>query len=425
LWQRDFRSLFVGETVSRAGSAITVVAMPLVAVSTLDVSVFTVGVLEAAAWLPWLLLGLPAGAWVDRFDRRPVLVSSNVASAVLFASVPVAAWAGLLTVSQLVVVAFCAGIVKVFFRTALQAYLPVVVPSDRLAEGNAKLQGVASAAEVAGPGLAGVMAQVLGAVTALLADAVSFVVSAICLLRIRIEEPPNEDPRRTDGLLEKIRTGIRYVATDPYLRTLTLFGALGNLVLVAIQTLLVLFLIRVVRVEAGVAGLLLTGLGIGGILGALSVNELTRRLGSARVLVLCEATTAPFALLLPMADRGWRLALFMVGGTVMAAGVVAGSIIASSFRQSYCPPYLLGRVSSVVSFLVFGAMPVGALLAGAAGSALGVRTALWLLAGALTLSVLVLIFSPISRRRDLPTRAPDHLTARPDADVLLTNGGRR
>jgi MFS family permease len=403
LRHRNFQLLWFGETVSKTGSAITTVALPLVAITTLQAGTFMVGVLEAAAWLPWLLIGLPAGAWVDRSTRRPVMVTCNLISAALFASVPVAAWTGLLTLPQLLAVAFCAGLAKVFFRTAYQAYLPVVVDRGRLPEANAALQGSASAAEVAGPGLAGGMAQVFGAVTAVFADAVSFLVSAACLLRIDVQEPRIDHARRAQGLFRQVEEGLRYVARDPFLRTLTLFGALGNLTLCAFQTLLLLFLIRVVRVESGVAGLLMAGMGVGGVLGALGTKRLVRRLGTARALVCCEAVAAPFGLLLPLAGKSVAgLALFGLGAVVLAAGVVMGSVIASSFRQAYCPPEMLGRVSAVFSFLVFGTMPVGALIAGGAGSVFGVRPALWALAGSLLLPVLVLVFSPISRRRQLP-----------------------
>lgn len=403
LRQRNFQLLWLGETVSKTGSAITVVALPLVAISTLQASTFMVGVLEAAAWLPWLLIGLPAGAWVDRLARRPIMVTCNIVSALLFASVPVAAWYGWLSLPQLLAVAFFAGIAKVFFRTAYQAYLPTVVDRTRLPEGNAAMQGSASAAEVGGPGLAGVMAQALGAVTAVLADAISFLVSAFCLLRIDARESRSERARRNTGLFRQIGEGLRYVVKDPYLRTLTVFGALGNLTLMAFNTLLLVFLIRVVQVHAGVAGLLMAGMGIGGVFGALSAKAVIRRFGTAGGLLSSVAFTSPFVLLLPLTEKSTsRLALFAVGAAVLSAGVVIGSIIASSFRQAYCPPQMLGRVSAVVSFLVFGTMPIGALIGGFTGSTLGVRPALWVLAGCVMLPVLVLLFSPISRSRDLP-----------------------
>jgi MFS family permease len=404
LRQRDFRLLWFGETVSKCGSAATTVALPLIAVANLHASTFMVGVLEACTWLPWLLVSLPAGAWVDRFVRRRVMQTCNILSAMLFVSVPAAWWYGHLGIEQLLAVAFCAGTAKVFFRTAFQAYLPTVVAPDRLAAGNAMIHGSAATAEVAGPGIAGAMAQVFGAVMAVLVDAISFLISALCLSGIQARERRTEDPRRTAGLAHQIAVGLRYVARDPFLRTLTLFGALGNLVLVAIQTLQVVFLVRVVGVTPGLAGLLMAGMGVGGLVGAVSVRPIIDRLGTARTMLWCQLYTAPFGLLLPVTDSGVRLVLFALGNAVLATGIVAGSVVTATFRQSYCPPYLLGRVSSVMSFLVIGVMPVGALIGGAAGSVLGVREAMWILAGALMLPVMVLVFSPISRLRDLPTR---------------------
>jgi MFS family permease len=404
LRQRDFRLFWFGETVSKCGSAATDVALPLVAVTTLHASALTVGVLGAATWLPYLLISLPAGAWVDRFPRRPVMIASNIVSAVLFASVPAAAWLDRLTVTHLLVVAFCTGLAKVFFRTAYQAYLPVVVGEKDLTEGNAKMQGSASAAEVAGPGLAGLMAQAFGAVTALLADAISFLVSTVCLRSIQVREPPNQDPRRNTGLIRRIAAGLRYTASDPYLRTLALYGCLGNLTLVAVQTLLIVFLIRVVNLGPGPTGLLMTSMGVGGIIGAMLTRSIVGRFGTARGLVLTTVVTMPAGLLIPLAQPGYRLVLFTLGLLVPAAGIVSSNIIATTFRQSYCPPHILGRTSAVISFLVFGAMPLGALIAGATAARWGTPTALWILSAGLMLPAVILVTSPIARLRDLPTR---------------------
>jgi predicted MFS family arabinose efflux permease len=404
--RRDFRLLWFGETVSRCGSAATDVALPLVAVATLHVSALTVGVLGVATWLPYLLISLPAGAWVDRFHRRPVMIASNIVSALLFASVPVAAWLGRLSVLHLLTVAFCTGFAKVFFRTAYQAYLPTVVGQRDLAEGNARMQGSASAAEVVGPGLAGLMAQAFGAVTALLADAISYLVSTACLRSIRVQEQPNQNPDRKTGLIRRICAGLRYTAHDPYLRTLALYGSLGNLALIAVQTLLIVFLIRVVKLGPGPTGLLMTGLGVGGILGAMLTGTIVRRYGTARGLLLATAVTTPAGLLLPLAQPGPRLVLFTLGLLVLAAGIVAGNIIAATFRQSYCPPHMLGRVSAVISFLVFGTMPVGALIAGTLAAKFGIQTALWTVCAGLILPAVVLVTSPIGRLRNLPIGPP-------------------
>ena len=224
LWRaRDFRLLWIGETTSSLGSSVASVASPLVAVVTLQANTFTIGLLAAAAWMPWLLIGLPAGAWVDRLAKRPMMLACNIASMLFFASIPVAAWSGFLTVTQLLVVALLGGTAKVFFVTAYRAYLPTLVSTGYLLEANAKLQGSESAVQIAGQGLSGVLAQAFGAVSGLVADAVSFGISVLRLRSIRAREPR---PERTtkDRLRDEIGDGLRVVIHDPYLRVLTVFG---------------------------------------------------------------------------------------------------------------------------------------------------------------------------------------------------------
>lgn len=408
LHQRDFRLVWIGQTTSRLGSTISSVALPLVAVSALDASPLLVGVLAAASWLPWLLVGLPAGAWVDRLPRRPVMLTCDVVSSVLLLSVPVAAWCGVMTLAHLLTVAFLTGVASVFFQTAYQAYLPGLLAREDLAEGNAKLLGTDSLATVAGPGVAGLITQASAAVMGLLADAVSFLVSAACLIGIRGRESGGErreaGPRGIAGLRREIGEGLRFVGRDPYLRVLTVAGAAGNLALTGQQTILVVFLIRVVHVAPGAVGYLVAAGTAGGVLGAFAATRLSRRFGTARALVLCQLCTAPFALLVPLAAQGWRLSLVVFGGSVVTAGVVAGNVIRGGFRQAYVPSHLLGRVVVSMQFLNFGAIPLGALAAGALGDALGAGATMWLTAGGVALAGLLLLIGPLHRRTDLPVR---------------------
>jgi MFS family permease len=397
----DFRLLWAGETVSQAGSAMTVVALPLVAITILDASPIVLGLLTASAWLPSLLISLPAGAWVDQTGRRAVMQAANIASAALFVSVPVAAWSGALTVAHLAAVAFAGGVARVFFRTAFQAYVPTVVPKSRLTAANSWLSGSESASEVVGPSLAGLLAQAFGAVSAVLLDGLSFLVSAICLSRIQTAEPAGRH-RDNAGLLARIRAGVRYVFSDRYLRTTALFASFGNLTQAAVQTLLLVFLVRTVEQPVGTAGLLLAGMGAGGLAGAVLAARIADRFGTARALLWSEAVTVPFGLLIPLTGPGPRLALFPIGLTVMFAGVTAGSIIARGWRQGYVPDGMLARTGATMTVLALGAIPFGALAGGWLASTIGIRDALWILCAALLLPVLVL--SPLRGRRDLPTR---------------------
>lgn len=404
LQHHDFRLLWLGETISKTGSAVTTVALPLVAVVTLSANPFSIGLLEAAAWLPWLLFSLPAGAWVDGWPRRPVMQVTNLVSLVLLASVPVAAWLDILSMTQLLIVAFGVGIAKVFFRPAFQAYLPSLVTAADLREGNAKLHGSYSVADVAGPGLAGLLAQAFGAVNALLVDAASFLVSTLCLARIRTHERLPEHRRDNHGLFRRIRDGLHYVAHEAHLRALTLFAACSNLIIVATQVLLIVFLVRVVGVRPGGVGVLMASMGVGGVIGAFATKRISERFGTARGLLLSELAAVPFGLLVPLTRPGAGLALFAAGNLVLSAGIVAGNVIASAFRQSYCPADMMGRVSAVTACLIYGSMPLGAVIGGSLGTSVGIRPALWILAGALFLPLLFLLLSPIRHERDLPTR---------------------
>lgn len=403
-WRSDFRLLWLGETTSSLGSSVTIVALPLVAIS-LHASVVMIGLLGAAAWLPWLLIGLPAGAWVDRLPRRPVMLICDAVSLALFVSVPIAAWCGALTIAQLLVVALLAGTAKVFFATAYRAYLPALVPAEHLVDGNAKLQGSESAAQIAGPGLAGLLAQAFGAATGLLADAVSFLVSVLCLRAIRGAEPPRQLTRRR--LRHEIAEGLRFVAGDRFLRPYIAFGGMANLALTGYQAILVVFLVREVGLNSGMVGLLVATGSIGGVLGAAAAPWLARSLGSARALLWCKVGVSPFGLLIPLTGPGDRLAFFVIGTGVIVAGIVAGNVIAAGFTQRYCPAPLFGRILTSMQVVNFGTIPLGALLGGVLAGALGTRATMWVMLVLFVASGAIMLASPFRGRRDLPTEPSD------------------
>jgi hypothetical protein len=397
LRQRNFRLLWIGETISGAGSSMAVVGVPLLAVTVLRASTFAVSALTAAAYLPWLVIGLPAGAWVDRWPARPLMIGCDVISALLYASLPAAAWAGLLSIGQVVAVALLAGTANVVFATAYQVCLPSLVTTAELVEGNAKLQGGASVAAIGGRAVAGLAAQALGAATALLFNSASFVVSAVCLLRIRsLARPPAHAGRA------RIWPGVTFVARDPYLRPFTVYAAAANLAYTGNLALVVVFLIRVVGLGSAAVGLLMAAGGVGSLLGALSAPRLTRAFGSARALILTTLGYGLAGLLIPLTSRGPRLACYLIGSMLIAGGLVVGNVIIGSFRQHYCPPPLLGRVTASMRFLGYGMIPLGALLAGALGAVLGVRDALWIVQGIFAASALFLLTPRIRTARDLP-----------------------
>jgi hypothetical protein len=402
LRQRNFRLFWIGETVNQLGSAMAVIGVPLLAVLFLHATTFDVGALAAAAYLPWLVIGLPAGAWVDRLPPRPVMIACDAVSAVLYASVPVAYAFGALTIGQLFAVQLLTGAAAVVFGTAYQVNLPSLVTSGELAEGNAKLQASSSAAALGGRGLSGVVTQVVGATAALVFNAASFLVSAACLLAIRAPEPRPAAPRQVSTLRRDVAEGMALVSRDPYLRPLTLFGGLANFALDAFAALVVVFLVRVVGLTAGLTGLLTALPGLGGLLAALAARPVIAKIGSARGLLIATVGALPFALLIPLAAQGPRLVFYAAGVLVSATGVTMGNIILATFRQVYCPPGMLGRVTATMRFVIMGTSPFGALAGGALGTWLGPRNALWVVLSILAVSGTLLLTPAFIGRRDLP-----------------------
>jgi MFS family permease len=402
LWgHRDFRLLWTGETTSMLGSMVASTALPLVAVVTLGASTFQVGLLTAVAWLPWLVVGLPAGAWVDRLPKRPVMQVCNAVSMAVFGSVPLAAVFGVLSMPYLLAAALLGGAAKVFFTLAYRAYLPALVGPDELLEANAKLQGSESATQVGGPGLAGLLAQAFGPVSGVLADAVSFGVSVVCVRAIKVREvvvPVARTPLRS-----QIAEGLRFVLQDRYLRTLMTFGAVSNLALTGYQAIQIVFLSRTLGAAPGLVGLVLAVAASGGVLGAALAGRLGARFGTARAFLLCEVFAAPMLLLGPLSGPGRGLALFVLAEFGVCAGVVASNVLTTTFRQQYCPPELFGRINSSASIVNYGTIPLAGVLGGVLGEVIGVRETLWVMSGVLIVALGML--APLAKERDFPVTA--------------------
>jgi MFS family permease len=397
--QSGFRRLWLGQTVSEFGSEVTVLALPLAAVLVLHASTFQVGLLTTASMAAFLLIGLPAGVWVDRMRRRSVMIVSDVVRTLTLASVPVAYGLGVLTLWQLYAVAFITGIATVFFDVAYMSYVPGLVGREFVVEANAKLQATVSVAQVSGPSASGFLIGLLTAPVAFVADAASFVVSVVSLLAIRQPEPaPDRSGQR--NLRREMGEGLQFVMKQPILRMIAGRTSTYNLFSSAIFALTVVFLVRDVGLHPASIGVL-TSLGaIGGIVGALSCGILRRWIGSARLIWLSVTVTAPFELLIPATEPGVRLAFYAVGVFMASFGSVVYNVHQASFRQLLCPPRLLGRMNATIRFIVWGTMPVGGLLGGALGTWLGVRPALWLCAAGTCLAPIWVLASPLLGMRD-------------------------
>ncbi len=346
--------------------------------------------------MPWSTVGRP----------KPLLIGSDLACAALYASLPTAAWLHVLTVAQLIVVELLAGAAGVFFTTAYVVYLPVLVSADDLMEGNAKLQGSQSVASISGRGLAGLAAQAVGEATSLLFNAGSFLVSAVCLLAIRAPDTRQADaPARSSSLRADISYGLAYLWRNPLLRILAIWPAISNLAYGGVIAISVVFLVRVAHLGAAEIGFLLAIGNIGGLGGALIARRLANRVGTARVLQFEVLVAGLAGLLIPLAEAGPRAALYVVGSGVVTGCITAANIVLISWRQAYIPKDVLGRTSASQRFLIYGTAPVGALLAGALGTALGIRTGLWIMVAIFGLSGALLLARPIRANRDLPPKS--------------------
>jgi MFS family permease len=404
LWRhRDFLLLWGGQSTSGVGAAVSLVVLPLIAVVYLHANGVEVGALSAAEWAPWVLIGLPAGVWVDRSRRRLLMIGCDLARLALLASIPVAAASDALTLAQLYAVAFGVGLATVVFQVSYQAYLPTLVDAADLGEANAKLQGTEAIARVAGPGLGGLFVQLFRAPYAVIADAVSYALSAVALLSVSAREPKPLPTER--DLRREIAEGARFVARDPLLRVMTISPAVTNFFFSGFGAIVVLFLVRAVHLAPSTVGVVVGITAIGSVVGAALAQPIGRRFGTARALVFGIVTCSPFALLIPLTTRGVGIAFFLVGQFVLFVGILIYNVTISAFRQAYCPPHLLGRVVASMRFVLFGTMPFGALTAGGLADAIGLRGAAWLLLGGNLIGAAILLASPLRTMRDLPAGA--------------------
>ncbi|QIS20393.1 MFS transporter [Nocardia terpenica] len=406
LRHRDFRLLLGGAAVSQVGAQVALVALPLVAVVSLNASAFEVGLLTAAETAAFLLIGLPAGAWVDRMRRLPILIRADLVRAAVMTTVPLAAVAGVLTMAQLYAVALITGFATVFFDVSHQSYLPRLLPRDQLVTGNGALETARSVAQVTGPGLGGWLVQILGAPLAIGVDALGYLASALFLWGIRTHEP---QPEPTPGvtLRTQVAEGIAFVARHEILRMIAVATGVANFftaMLVSVQT---VFVVRVLELPPAALGLLLSAAAVGGLAGALCAGAAARVLGQARVIWLSPVVTGPFALLWPLAGHGAAAAWFALGSGVVFFGAVVYNVAQVSFRQLLCPDELLGRVNATLRFMIWGTMPLGALAGGAIAGTAGPRTAVWVCAIGVLVVPVPLLLSPLRRLRDLPDPAAD------------------
>jgi MFS family permease len=402
LRNRDFRLLWAGQTISRAGTEVSVLALPLIAIQILDATTFEVGSLTAVETLPFILVGLPAGAWVDRMRRRRVLIAADIGRLVALGSIPIASAFASITLVHLFVVAFVTGVFTVFFDVAYQSYLPELVERDQLVDGNAKLAASESTAHVVGPGVGGALINWVGASTAVMADALSYAASFLCLIVIRT---PAEVPDRGENptsLVTDIREGLRFVWRENRIRAVAFCTATSNLFSAVMGAVVLLLMTRVLGFSGGKIGLIFAVSGAGAVVGAVIAPWLARRFGVGRAIVLSILLGGLGPFLVAGAAGTLAPVLIAAGFGILGGSGVAYNINQVSVRQALCPRRLQGRMNASVRFLVWGTLPIGGFLGGALGSTIGIRPTLWVAAVGQATAFLWLLPSPIPKMRDMP-----------------------
>jgi MFS family permease len=417
----DFARLWTAQTISQFGTQVSLLALPLVAISLLQASAFEVALLGTVEFLPFILFSLPAGAWVDRLRRRPILILGDVGRAVALGSIPIAFALGGLTIWQLFAVAFVVGTLTVFFDVAYQSYLPAVVERDQLVDGNGKLEISRTIAQTAGPTLGGGLIGLLTAPLAILVDSVSYVFSALFIFLIHKPEP-TPDPHVDEhglargSLRQEVMQGLRFVLGNPYLRGIAACTGTTNFFTSMVFAVYLVYAVRELGMTAAQIGLVF-GLGnLGAIVGALTADRLRRRLGLGPTLIWAIVLGTPGLLLIAIAPRAFPYPFLIASGLLFGLSVVVYNITQVSFRQAITPATMQGRMHATMRFIVWGTMPIGSILGGVIATASNdIGLAIRIGAIGSLLAVIPLLVTPVRTLRDMP--APLDEAAAKGADL--------
>jgi MFS family permease len=394
--RRAFRLLWFGQTVSQFGSQMTLVAVPLIAALVLHAGPLEMGALLALETIPFLILALPAGALIDRLDRRLILIATDLGRAAAMGLLPLAAAFGALSMPLLYAATLVIGCLTVFFDIAYQSYLPLIVPREQLVEGNRRLEISASAAQVAGPGAAGGLVSIAGASGALLVDAASYLVSALALLRapggVDADQSHDDDP--TDA---GVLGGLRMVVGDPALRDLAISTATFNMASAMIAAVFVLFATRDAGMDALGVGVLFALANVGFLVGAIASEPLSRLWGIGPTIFAAALLGALATVILPLAVGAVAAVVLFLGRFTGAVATPIHNVNGLALQQGRTRLELQGRVNATFRLIDWGTVPLGALLGGVLGDRLGLREVLTIAAVLGVISAAWLIRSPLRR----------------------------
>jgi MFS family permease len=408
---RPFLWLWGGDAVSQLGTQFTQLAIPVIAVTLLGATEWQVGLLTAAETAAFLVVGLPAGAWIDRMLKRRVMIVADLVRALALAVIPALWFTGSLEIWHLIIVGTVIGVATVFFDVSYQSYIPVLVRSEQVGRANSYLETTGQISRIGGPGLAGLLLTIVSAPVLIIVDAVSFLVSAFALSRVRDSETLRPAAER-ESLPKEIGEGLRFVFGHPILWRITATTATSNLFGMLIATLEVILILREIGLSPAAFGLIL-GIGsVGGLLGALATPWLTKHVGEGTAVSLSALAMGVAYAAVPLSGMfpGVALPLLIAGAFIQSFLVLVYNITQVTMRQRLTPPKLLGRMNASIRFVVWGVNPIGALAAGALGTAIGIVSTMWIGVVGGILAAGWVLFSPITRMRVLPIE----LAAKPE-----------
>lgn len=410
LWRNSaFLRVWSAATISIFGSLVTRIALPFVAIVTLQADSVGVALVRSMELIAGLAVGLVAGAWVDRLRRRPVMIWADLGRAALLGLIPLAAFGGWLSLPLLLLVTLLTAVLTTFFDTADNAFLPTIVPRGELVRANGALAASGSVSEFAAFGSAGFLVQILTAPIAILVDAFSFIVSALLLGSIRVQEAAPPDRSEREPVLREIALGLRLVIGQPVLRALTLASMASASMWGVFGALWFLFAIDDLGLDAAAIGIVAAVGGVSSLFGALLTTRLTRRFGVGRVLLVAMFVGMLGSYSIPLAPVGAPLLamVFLIGQQLITdPSMTAFDITDTSLRQTIVHDRQLGRVNATVRVAILVAQLAVTLAAGFLALQLGIRTMLFIGPTIGLLGVLALWFSPVPRIRRIEDLEP-------------------
>ncbi|BCJ50691.1 MFS transporter [Actinoplanes sp. NBRC 14428] len=409
----NFTKLWAGQSISMVGVNVTYVALPLLAIYAIDAGAFEVGLITLAETLPYLVVTLWAGAWIDERKRIPVMLVADILRGAILVAVAVLTLMHLITLEIIVGLMLLYGVGSVFFEVAYYAVVPTIVHRSDLMRANSRLQTSASVSLLLGTNVGGLLTQILTAPFALIVDALTFVASALSLRSMKVDEQVHVPADRPPARRKQIWEGLRYVARQPVLRSLTASSALYNFFTNGVMTLFPVFAVKSLHLNAGTIGFVESFGAVGAVVGALVASRMISRLGAGPAYTLAKALTWAAVLSFGFAPAGGTGAVVLLAVAFSVSGMlIVSNVVGITLRQAVTEDHLLGRMTATYKFVSYGAQSLGALAGGIAGEVLGLRVAM--IAGGIGLVTSVLVGLNLRRIRQLPTE-----TGRPEAVVTV------